>query len=151
MGIHCVRAYIDDCSVNQYHPNAQNIIGCDAIAQAVGAAGIHGDVACNGAGELGRGVGRVEKAFMGHFCRDCEICDTGLDAHGAVAEIDIKNLVHFADAEDNCVFLRDCAARKRCSRASGDDFYAVFVAKGEDCRDFLGGCREDDGEWHAAI
>ena len=55
-------ADLDDAAVHQHHLDAENIVGGDAVFQAVRAARVHGDVAGQRAGELAGGVGRVEKA-----------------------------------------------------------------------------------------
>ena len=57
-----VAADIDDLAVHQHDADAEQVVGGDAVFQAVRAAGVHGDVAGERAGELARGVGRIEEA-----------------------------------------------------------------------------------------
>ena len=54
-------ADIDDLAVHQHDAHAEHVIGGDAVFQAMRAAGIGGDIAADGAGDLARRIGRVEK------------------------------------------------------------------------------------------
>ena len=56
-------ADLDDLAVHQHHAQAEHVVGRDAVLQAVRAARVHGEVAAERAGELARGIGRVEEAF----------------------------------------------------------------------------------------
>ena len=73
------------------------------------AAGIHRDITCNGTRQLRRGIGRVKETLMRYFTRNREIGNARLHAHRAVSEIDIKDAVHFADADNDRIFLRNSA------------------------------------------
>ena len=51
-GVEPVAADIDDRAVDQHHLHAEHVVGGDAVFQAMRAAGIHADIAADGAGEL---------------------------------------------------------------------------------------------------
>ena len=82
--VEMVAADLDHGAVDQHQRDAQQVVGGHAVFQAMGAAGIHGDVAGDRAGELARRVGRVEEALVGDRLADAEIGDAGCDAGGAV-------------------------------------------------------------------
>ena len=50
-------ADVDHLAVHQHHLEAQHVVGGDAVLEAVGAAGVHADVAGQRAGELAEGSG----------------------------------------------------------------------------------------------
>ena len=45
-------ANVENLSVHCHHADTEQVVGGDAVFQAVRAAGVHGDVAGDGAGEL---------------------------------------------------------------------------------------------------
>ena len=53
---------IDDLAVEGDQPHAEQVVDGDAVFQAMRAAGIHRDIAADGAGELRGRIGRVEEA-----------------------------------------------------------------------------------------
>ena len=53
---------LNDAAVGQDDFEAENVVGGDAVGEGVGAAGVFGDIAADGAGALAGGVGRVEIA-----------------------------------------------------------------------------------------
>ena len=61
--IEIVAADIDDLAVHQHDADAEHVVDGDAVFQAMGAAGIGGDIAAEGAGELARRVRRIEEAL----------------------------------------------------------------------------------------
>ena len=102
-----VAADVHDRAVEQHHADAQNVVGGDAVFQAMGAAGVHRDIAADGAGELRRRVGGVEEAAVANGIADGEIGDAGFDAGGAVREVDFEDAGHLADADDDRILLRN--------------------------------------------
>ena len=71
----CVAADLDHRAVDQHHRHAEQVVGGDAVFQAMRAARVHADVAGDGAGELARRIGRVEEALMRDRAGDAEIGD----------------------------------------------------------------------------
>lgn len=144
-------AELDHRSVDQHHPDAEQIVGGDAIFQAVGAAGIHADIAADRAGELRARIWCIEKPVRGDAFRDVQIGDAGLNHGDAVRQIDFKDAVHLRQAEHDGILLRNGAAGERSAGAAGHDGNAVTVAITHDSRNFSRGARQGDGERQAAI
>ena len=53
-------AGVDDGAIGQHGFEAEDVVGGDAVAEGVRAAGVFGDVAADGAGALAGGIGREE-------------------------------------------------------------------------------------------
>ncbi len=108
-GIQRLAAQLDHRAIEQHQLDAQQIVGGYAIFQAVGAAGIHADIAADGAGQLRRRVGRIEETVGRDRVRDRQIGDAGLDDGGAVVEVDLQDAVHAGQRDHQRVRLRDSA------------------------------------------
>ena len=67
------RSQPDDLAVRQHHLEPQHVVGRDAVLQAVGAAGVLGDVAADRAGLLAGRVGRVVEAVRRDGAGDVEV------------------------------------------------------------------------------
>ena len=144
-------ADLDDGAVDQHHLDAEHVVGGDAVLQAMGAAGVHGDVAGDGAGELARRIGRVEEALVRDRLADAEVGDAGLDAGGAVLEVDLEHAVHLGDAEDDRVLRRDRAARERGAGAARHDLEPCSWQKRSTADDLLGRRRQHDRQRQPAV
>ena len=114
-------ADLDHRAVDEHHRDAEQVVGGDAVFQAMRAAGVHADIAGDGAGELRGRIGRVEEALMRHRLADGEIGDAALHARRPVVEIDAEHAIHLGDADDDGVLLRDGAAGKRGAGAPRHD------------------------------
>ena len=89
-----VTAEIDDRSIDQYHPYAEEVIGRDSILQAMRASGVVGNVASDRAGKLRGRVWRIEEAVLRHHRRYAQICDSRFDADEAVIVVDREHPIH---------------------------------------------------------
>ncbi len=150
-GIESAAADLDDLALHGHQLQPENVVGGDAILQAMGAAGVHRDIAGDGAGELARRVRRVEETGMGDLAGDRQIGDAGLHPHGAIGEIDVQHAVHLGDAEHNGVLLRDRATAERGAGAARHHRHALGVAEGEDGRDLLRRLGQDDNHRQPSI
>ncbi len=146
-----ITAEFDDGAVVHHQRDAHQVIGRHAVFQAVSAAGIHGDVARDGASELARRIGGVEEALMRDRAGDGEVGDAALHPRHAIRVIDVEDLRHLGGAEDDRVPLCDGPTRERGARPARHDPHAVGVAIGHHLRDLLGGGRQHDSERHLAI
>ncbi len=79
-------AELDHRAVEQHHLDAEQIVGRDAVFQAVGAAGIHADIAADRAGELRARIGRIEKTVRRDGFGNVEIGDARLNDGRAVRQ-----------------------------------------------------------------
>ena len=150
-GVEVSAADVEDFAVDGDDLQAQQVVGGDAVFKAVGAAGVHVDVAADHAGELAGWVGRVEEAVGGDRVGDADIGDAGLHGGAAVGVIDVEDLVHPHHADDDRVLQRQGAAGERGAGAAGDDAHAVAVAEAQDGGDLFGGFGQDDGERQLAV
>ncbi len=125
---------------------AEQVVGGDPVAQAMGAARVHADVAADHAGELAGGVGGVERTPALHCRGDADIGDSGLHGGAAVGVVDVQDGIHAHQAEDDAVGQRQGSAGKRGAGASGDHADAFLVAVRHDGGDLLGGFQEDDDD-----
>ena len=144
-------ADLDDLAVHQHHLEAENVVGGDAVLEAVRAARVHADVAGERAGELARGVRGVEEVARLDGLADAEIGDADLDPGDAVDVVDLEHAVHARHADHHRVLGRQSPARQRGARAARHHLDVVLVAVGEHAGDLLGGARQHDRERHAPI
>jgi hypothetical protein len=117
-GIQMRATELDDLAIERHHRQAEDIIGGDAIFQAMRAARIHADIAADRAGELGRRIGRVEKAVCKDRVGNRQIGDAGLNARITIGKIDLEDPVHLGQADDDSVLLRNGAAGERRAGAA---------------------------------
>ncbi len=144
--VQMLAAEADDLARRQHHFHAHQVVGGDAVLQAVGAAGIHADVAGDGAGELRGGIGRIEEAVARDRIGDAEIGDARLQRDRAVVVVDVQDLRHLRDADDDGVLQRQRPAGERGAGASRHHLDAALVAIGQDLAGFLGRLGQDDGQ-----
>ena len=144
-------ADVDDRAVDQHHLDAQHVVGRHAVFEAMRAAGIHREIAGDGAGELRRRIGRVEETFRRHARGDFEIGDAGFDAREAIDVVDLDHAIHFRNAKDDGVLGRQRAAAKRRASAARNDLDVVLVAELQDLRNVFGRARQHDEHRDVAI
>ena len=86
LGIEMLAAQAHDVAVRQHHLEAQQIVGREAVLQAVHAARVLGDVAADRARDLAGGIGRIVEALALHRVGDAEIGHAGLGDDAAVVD-----------------------------------------------------------------
>ncbi len=114
-------------------------------------AGVHGDVAGDGAGELARRIGGVEEAVDRGGVGDGDVGDARLDAGDAIGLVDVQHAGHAGDAEHDGVFERQGAAAERRPGAARHHLDLVVVAVAEDLAHLLGAFGQHHGKRQAAI
>ena len=144
-------AEIEDFAVQRHETDAQHVVGRYAVFQAMRAARVHADVAADRAGELRGWVRRIEKAFGDDSLGNREVGDAGFDAGVAIGEVYFENAAHLGEADDDCVLLRNGAARQRRPGAARHDVDADLAAIFQHPRDLLGRSRQSDRERRPAI
>ena len=90
----------------------------------MGAAGVVGDVAADGAGALARGVRRVEQAVVLAGMGEVHVDEPGAGAREAVGWIDLEDLTHARGRHDHATCDRARAAGKARARAARNDGHA---------------------------
>ena len=144
-------AKFDHCSIDQHHLHAEQVVGCHAIFQTVGAAGIHADVAADRAGKLRTRIGRIEEALGRDGVGDAEIGHASLDGCGTIGRIDLEYPRHLREPEDDRIFLRDRPSREGRARAPRNDRNTVAVAILHHRRHLFRRLRQDNSEWQSSI
>ena len=118
-----------DLALDRHQLDADDVVGGQAVLQAVHAAGILGDVPADRAGDLARGVGRVIEAEPLHGVGDGEVGDAGLGDDAAVGDVDLEDAVELAHAQEHAVGERQRAPRQRGPGAARDDLDPVLRAE----------------------
>ena len=124
-GVEMRAADVEDLAVDGDDLQAEQIVGGDAVFQAMRAAGVHVDVAADHAGELAGRVGRVEEAAGPDRVGDADIGDAGLHHGAAIGVVDVEDAVHPHHADDHGILHRQRAAGQRRAGAAGHHANAV--------------------------
>jgi hypothetical protein len=135
-------ADVENLAVEGDEPDAEKVVGRDAVLQAMRAARVHRDVAADRAGKLRGRVGRVEKAFGPNRFGNRQIGHTGFHPGEAIGEVHLQDAVHLGQRDDDRVFLRDRPARERRAGAARNDVDLLVPAEPQHARDFLGRARQ---------
>ena len=99
-------ADLDDLALDRDDLQPQQIVGGDAVFQAMGAARVHVHVAADHAGKLAGGVGRVEEAALRHRLGDADIGHPGLHDGEPVVVIDLYDTIHPHQPEHHSIGQR---------------------------------------------
>jgi len=121
----------DDLAIHQHQFDAQDIVGCQSIFQAVHATGILRDVAADRTGDLAGGIGRVIKAALLHGLGDGEIGHARLHDGNPVLIIDVDHPLELAEAKQDGVGQRQRPARQRRARSARHHLHPLGMAPGE--------------------
>ena len=137
-------------AVEQHKGHSQKVVGGDAILRAMGAAGIHRDIARDGASQLAGRVGRVEETLMGEGSVNPRLV-MPFDPDKAVGEVDLEDPVHLRRRPRRSHLPAGWHRRRGMSRRRGAPPSAVLMAEPEVGRHFGGRRRQHDRERHLAI
>ena len=121
-----------DLALDGGHAQLQDVVHREPVLEAVHAAGILGDVAADGAGDLARGIGRVVEAVRRGGLGDREIAHAGLHARGARRGVDLEDAHEAREREQHAVAERQRAAGKPGAGAARDDRHAQLVTGPQD-------------------
>ena len=122
----------DHAAVHGDELDAQDMIGGDAVEQGVGAAGVGGDVAAQGAGVLAGRVGGVVKAVAMGVGAEVGVDDAGFHDRAAVAGIDFEDAVHAGGGDHHAAAARNGPAAEPGPRAARHDWHAVLQRRLDD-------------------
>jgi len=120
----------DDLAGGEHGFEAEDVVGRHAVFQAVGAAGVEGDVAADRADRLARWVGRVVQAVGRRGERDRGVDHAGLDDGEALGGIDAEDAVEAVERDDETAGDGRGAARETGAAAAGDEGDVFFGAEG---------------------
>ena len=128
----------------QHQLAAEHVVGGDAVFEAMHPAGVFGNIAADGAGDLRRRIWCVVEARVLHRLRDRKIGHAGLDHGDAIVEIDRADAIEFGHAEKDAVAERQRAARQRGPGPPRHDLDAFAMTVTEHGRNLLGRFRKHD-------
>ena len=107
----------------------EQVVHGQAVLQAVHAAGVFGDVAADGAGDLRRGVGGVIQVEGRGGLGDRQVAYAGLNAGEAAFAVDLENLVEARHHQQDALFQRQRAAGQAGAGTARDYRYATGMAE----------------------
>ena len=105
--------------VNDLH--AQDVVGGDAVCEAVRPAGVFRNIAADSAGALAGRVGREVKPMLGDDFGQPQVDDARLDDGDAVFDVDVENAGHARERENQPAVFGDRAAAQPRPRAARHD------------------------------
>ena len=138
VGVERLPAELDHLAVGQDDRRPGDVMGGEAVLQAVRAAGVLGDVAADRADLLARRIGGVEVAVRRDRARDVEVRDAGLHDHAPALDVDLEDCVHAGERDDDTACDRRGASREPRARAAGDERDAGRVTRAHDGLHFFG-------------
>ena len=119
--------------------HAQEIVGGEAIFQAMQPAGILRYIAADGAGDLAGRIGRVIEAVGVHGLGDVQVGDARFDRDATILIIDLDDGFHAAHGQQDAVFARQRTAGQRGASATRHDRNAFDIGVFDDVDDLLAG------------
>ena len=139
----------DDLAARQHEFDAQQIVGGEAIFQAMQPAGVFRDIAADGAGDLAGRIGRIIKAFAFDRAGDGGIGDARLQGDAAIFVIDLEDAAHPPHADQDAVGARQRAAGERGARAARHDRHARLGGIAQNGGNLFGvlGSTATSGRW----
>lgn len=124
-------------AVGENEFEGSDVIGGDAVSERVGAAGVFGDVATDGAGFLAGRIGREVEAMRLGGEREIVIHDARLDDGPLIFRFDRKNAIHPREDEHQTAGAGERPTGEAGSGAAANDGHIVFASEFDDLGDFL--------------
>ena len=120
-----------------------DVVGGEAVLQAVRAAGVLRDVAADRADLLARRVGRVVVAVRRRRLAHLQVDDAGVEDRALVGRVDLADGAHLRQHDQHAVGVRQRAAGQPGARAAGDERHPGVVAGPHRRGDLPGAAGED--------
>ena len=131
-GSPCGEPSRDDRAVGKHDLELDDVVGGDAVLEAVRPAGVLRDVAAHGARRLARGIGHVVEAVRRDRLGEPRVDHAGLD-HGAPAHrVHPEDAVHPGERDEHRVGIGHRAAREAGAGAARDERHAGEVQQPDD-------------------
>ena len=137
--------------IHRHQRDAQKVVRRHPVFQAMRPTGVHTNIPGDGAGELARRVGGVEKPVRFHRAGDGKIGHAGLHADETIFVVHLKHLSEPRDAENDAVRRRQRSAGKRSARSARHHRDAQFGADFQNGGDFFGRSWQHGGQRRALI
>ncbi len=137
-------AEMDQLAVGQHHLQPGDVVGGEAVLQAVGAAGVLRHVAADRADLLAGGVRRVVVAVRRDRLGHIQVDHAGLDHHALVGDVQLEDPPHAREHDQHAVGHRQRPAREPRARATGNERHLEVVADLDGALHLLRGLGQDD-------
>src|SRR5262249_1899891 len=137
-------AGVHHAAVGQDELQTQDMVDGHAVFERVGAAGVGGDVAADGAGPLAGRVGGKVIPVRLQVIRQPQVDHARVDDGVAVAVIDLEDALHPCQRQDDPAADGQAPSGEAGPGPAGQEGYVEFVADADDVHDLLGGGREHD-------
>ena len=132
-------------AVGEHRLEPEDVVQRHAVAEAVGAARVEGDVAADRADRLARRIGRVVQAERDGGGRDVEVDDAGLDDGDAIDRIDLQDARQPVQRDDDAVDVRHGPAGQAGAAAARHERHPGVGAEPDDGDDLVARFRQHDG------
>ncbi len=139
-------APLDDFARSQHGPDAEDVVGGHAVLEAMGPAGVEGDVAADGADGLAGRIGRVVQTVRSRGERDLGVEDARLDHRHAQFGIEAQDAVEAVERDHHAVGDGERSARQAGAAPARDERQALRMATPDQGDDFVRCFREGHGE-----
>ena len=143
--IEAAAAERDQRAVGEHRLEPEHVVQRHAVAEAVGAAGVEGDVAADGADRLARRIRRVVQTERDRGGRHVEVDDARLDHGDAVDGIDFEDPGQPVEGDDDAIRVRHGPARQAGAAAARHERNARLGAQADDRDDLLRRLGQHDG------
>src|SRR5215212_7828905 len=121
------------------------------VLETMGAAGIFGDVAADGASFLAGWIRREKEPMAERFLGELEIDHARFNQRGAVFAVDFEDAVHPRQADDDPALLRHRATGETGPGAARDDRQTSLASQSHDVCYLLRCRREGDSAWGGGL
>ena len=138
----CRPTHVNQLSVRKDRLECQDVVHRESVLEAVGATGVLGHVAANGADDLARGIRRVVVAKRRDLAADVEVHDAWLDRDPLVGDVDGENLVEACEHDQHAVGDRQRATRQAGPMTASHERDSRSVAEAHHLLNFRGGIRQ---------
>ena len=115
--IQCPPTEVDDVAVGKDDLQSEDMVRRHPILRCAGAAGVLGDVPPDAARRLAGGIGGVIIAPRGEGVREPDVHQTGLDHGPLVLVVDVQDLIHPVQPDENPPIDGKGPSREPCSRS----------------------------------
>src|SRR6266851_5521605 len=95
-------------------------------------------------------IGRVEIFLRLNASGDIQVDDAGLDDHASVQKINLEDVIHSREADNNAILNWESAATQARARAARDKGNFSPMTQADNCLDLLSGSGEQDSAGHDA-
>ena len=142
--IHRLNAEADHLARHQHHLDSKDVVGGEAVLQAMHASGVFSHIAADGAGDLAGRIRCIEEPVSRRRLADGEVADTALQARGTGHRIDLKDPVEAREGQKDRITMRQGPTRKASSGSPGHHRHAKGMTGPEHRRDLALVTRQRD-------